>query len=143
MAESYSWLVLILGYFQNVWPLKRKPIPLPKDVSQWPTIDLMIPTYNENLDVIKTTVLAALGVDWPKHKLNIYILDDGKRDEFKAYAAEVGVHYIRRPTNEYAKAGNLNFALKHSQGEYIAIFDCDHVPTRAFFQVTMGGLSER
>jgi len=139
MAESYSWLVLILGYFQNVWPLKRKPIPLPKDVSQWPTIDLMIPTYNENLDVIKTTVLAALGVDWPKHKLNIYILDDGKRDEFKAYAKEVGVHYIRRPTNEYAKAGNLNYALKHSQGEYIAIFDCDHVPTRAFFQITMGG----
>ncbi|NBI53071.1 UDP-forming cellulose synthase catalytic subunit [Photobacterium alginatilyticum] len=139
MAESYSWLVLMLGYFQNAWPLKRKPIPLPKDVSEWPTIDLMIPTYNESLDVIKTTVLAALGVDWPRSKLNIYILDDGQRDEFKAYAKEVGVHYIRRPTHEHAKAGNLNYALKRSKGEFVAIFDCDHVPTRAFFQVTMGG----
>ncbi|MCW8329960.1 UDP-forming cellulose synthase catalytic subunit [Photobacterium sp. SDRW27] len=138
LAESYSWLVLVLGYFQNIWPLQRKPVLLPKDVSSWPTIDLMIPTYNEDLDVIKTTVLSALGVDWPRHKLNIYILDDGKRDEFKAYAEEVGVHYIRRPTNEYAKAGNLNYALKHTQGEFVAIFDCDHVPTRAFFQVTMG-----
>lgn len=137
-AESYSWLVLVLGYFQNIWPLQRKPVPLPEDISAWPTIDLMIPTYNEDLDVVKTTVLSALGVDWPRHKLNIYILDDGKRDEFRAYAEEVGVHYLRRPTNEHAKAGNINYALQHSQGEYVAIFDCDHVPTRAFFQVTMG-----
>ncbi|MFV0576415.1 MAG: UDP-forming cellulose synthase catalytic subunit [Vibrio sp.] len=138
VAEIYSWFVLILGYFQNIWPLNRKPVPLPEDTSTWPTIDMMIPTYNEDLDVVSGTVYAALGVDWPKDKLNIYILDDGKRDSFKKFAEEVGVGYIRRPTNEHAKAGNINYALKQTSGEYVSIFDCDHVPTRAFFQMTMG-----
>ncbi|WP_120512539.1 UDP-forming cellulose synthase catalytic subunit [Photobacterium salinisoli] len=138
LAETYSWIVLILGYFQNIWPLNRKPVALPPDTKVWPTIDVMIPTYNEDLDVVRATVYASLGVDWPKDKLNIYILDDGKRDSFRDFAREVGVHYLRRPTNEHAKAGNINYALQRSQGEYVAIFDCDHIPSRAFFQLTMG-----
>ncbi|MDF4981200.1 glycosyltransferase family 2 protein, partial [Vibrio parahaemolyticus] len=35
-------------------------------------------------------------------------------------------------------AGNINYALKQTSGEFVAIFDCDHIPTRAFFQLTMG-----
>ncbi|EPM5662336.1 UDP-forming cellulose synthase catalytic subunit [Vibrio alginolyticus] len=138
LAETYSWIVLMLGYFQNIWPLNRKPVSMPPDQSTWPTIDLMIPTYNEDLDVVKATVYASLGVDWPKDKLNIHILDDGKRDSFRDFAKSVGVNYIRRPTNEHAKAGNINYALKQTSGEFVAIFDCDHIPTRAFFQLTMG-----
>lgn len=138
MAETYSWIVLMLGYFQNIWPLNRKPAPMPEDQSLWPTIDMMIPTYNEDLDVVKATVYAAMGVDWPKDKLKIHILDDGKRDSFRDFAQQVGVNYIRRPTNEHAKAGNINYALKHTDGQFVAIFDCDHIPTRAFFQLTMG-----
>ncbi|GLR73833.1 UDP-forming cellulose synthase catalytic subunit [Aliivibrio sifiae] len=138
MAETYAWIVLILGYFQNIWPLNRQPVSLPDDQSTWPTIDMMIPTYNEDLDVVRATVYSALGIDWPKEKLNIYILDDGKRDSFKEFAEEIGVGYIRRPTNEHAKAGNINYALKQTSSEYVAIFDCDHIPTRAFFQMTMG-----
>ncbi len=138
VAETYSWVVLMLGYFQTSWPLNRKPESLPEDQSVWPTIDLFIPTYNEDLDVVKATVYASMGVDWPRHKLNIYILDDGKRDSFRDFAKSVGVHYIRRPTNEHAKAGNINYALPRTEGEFVAIFDCDHIPTRAFFQITMG-----
>ncbi|SUG75632.1 Cellulose biosynthesis protein catalytic subunit A [Salmonella enterica subsp. enterica] len=29
-AETYAWIVLVLGYFQVVWPLNRQPVPLPK-----------------------------------------------------------------------------------------------------------------
>ncbi len=140
MAETYSWMVLILSYFQTIWPLNRTPETLPDDPKTWPSIDLFIPTYNEELDVVRATVLAATAIDWPKDKLNIYILDDGKRDSFQAFAEQAGVGYIRRPTNEHAKAGNLNYALKQTHGDYVAIFDCDHIPTRAFFQVTMGRL---
>lgn len=70
--------------------------------------------------------------------MNIYILDDGNRPEFRAFADEVGVKYIARPTHEHAKAGNINNALKQATGEFVAIFDCDHVPTRSFLQLTMG-----
>ncbi|USD60025.1 UDP-forming cellulose synthase catalytic subunit [Vibrio sp. SCSIO 43140] len=138
MAETYSWMVLLLSYFQTIWPLNRTPEALPEDSNTWPSIDLFIPTYNEELEVVRATVLAATAIDWPKNKISIYILDDGKRDDFQAFAEQAGVGYIRRPTNEHAKAGNLNYALKRTHGDYVAIFDCDHIPTRAFFQVTMG-----
>ncbi len=121
-----------------VWPLNRQPVPLPKEMSQWPTVDIFVPTYNEDLNVVKNTIYASLGIDWPKDKLNIWILDDGGRESFRHFARHVGVHYIARATHEHAKAGNINNALKHAKGEFVAIFDCDHVPTRSFLQMTMG-----
>lgn len=137
-AETYAWLVLVLGYFQVVWPLNRQPVPMPKDITRWPVVDIFVPTYNEDLSVVKGTIYASLGIDWPKDKLNIWILDDGAREEFRQFADQVGVKYIARPTHEHAKAGNINNALKYAQGEFVAIFDCDHVPTRSFLQLTMG-----
>ena len=137
-AETYAWVILILGFIQTCWPLERKPAQLPADTSTWPTVDLMIPTYNEDLSVVRTTVLAALGLDWPRDKLRIHILDDGKREVFRQFAEEVGVGYIIRKVNNHAKAGNLNHALGVTDGELIAIFDCDHVPVRSFLQVTVG-----
>ena len=138
LAELYAWLVLILGYFQTAWPMGRKPAPLPADPSHWPSVDVYIPTYNEPLSVVKPTVFAAMALDWPADKLRIYLLDDGRRDEFRDFAASAGVDYQIRPDNSYAKAGNLNHALKQTDGEFVAIFDCDHIPTRSFLQLTLG-----
>lgn len=137
-AETFSWVVLVLGYVQTAWPLNRPPTELPRDTSTWPVVDLMIATYNEDLSIVRPTVYAALGIDWPKDKLRIYLLDDGRREEFRQFAEEVGIHYLKRPDNKHAKAGNLNNALKHTDGELVAIFDCDHIPTRSFLQVTVG-----
>jgi cellulose synthase (UDP-forming) len=138
IAESYAVFILILGYFQSARPLKRKPVALPGDTNQWPSVDVYIPTYNEPLDVVRPTVLAALGIDWPADRINIYILDDGRREAFRRFAAECGAGYLTRLDNAHAKAGNINSALKTTKGEYIAIFDCDHIATRSFLQVTMG-----
>ena len=138
LAETYAWLVLILGFFQTINPLERKPVPLPKNTDLWPTVDVYIPTYNEPLSVVRPTTLAALSIDWPADKLNVYILDDGKRPEFKKFAEEIGVGYLARSDNNHAKAGNMNSAMRYTDGEYIAIFDCDHVPARSFLQMTMG-----
>lgn len=137
-AELYTWIVLLLGYVQTAWPLKRHVLSLPLDRLLWPSVDVFIPTYNEPLSVVKPTVLAVKGMDWPSDKINIYILDDGRREEFRHFARQAGVGYIVRPDNHHAKAGNLNHALKQTYGEYVAIFDCDHLPTRSFLQATMG-----
>ena len=138
LAETYAWLVLILGFFQTINPLERKPVPLPENTDLWPTVDVYIPTYNEPLSVVQPTTLAAMSIDWPADKLNVYILDDGKRPEFKEFAQKVGVGYLTRPDNNHAKAGNMNSAMRYTNGDYIAIFDCDHVPARSFLQMTMG-----
>ncbi|ELZ3151382.1 UDP-forming cellulose synthase catalytic subunit [Klebsiella pneumoniae] len=138
LAEVYIWVMLLLNYLQTVWPLKRGIVPLPDDMSKWPTVDIYIPSYNEPLEVVRDTVLAAQCIDYPKDKMKIYLLDDGKRSEFAVFAADVGVHYIARTSHEHAKAGNINNALKYAKGEFVSIFDCDHVPTRSFLQMTMG-----
>ncbi|BAN96870.1 cellulose synthase catalytic subunit [Plautia stali symbiont] len=138
-AETYAWTVLVLGYFQTLWPLNRQPVSMPPEIASWPGVDILVPTYNEPLSVVKPTIYAALGIDWPQDKLNIYILDDGTREEFREFAASVGVNYVVRPSHEHAKAGNINHALKTTcRSEYVAIFNCDHVPTRSFLQLTMG-----
>jgi len=137
-AELYAFVILALGYFQVLWPLHRKPVPLPADQREWPSVDVFIPTYNEPLSVVRTTVLAATVMDWPADKLNVYVLDDGRRPEFREFCEAVGVHYVTRTNNFHAKAGNINAALKKSSGEFVAVFDCDHIPTRSFLQVAMG-----
>ncbi len=120
-AETYAWIVLVLGYFQVVWPLNRQPVPLPKDMSLWPSVDIFVPTYNEDLNVVKNTIYASLGIDWPKDKLDLWILDDGGREEFRQFAQNVGVKYIARTTHEHAKAGNINNALKYAKGEFVSV----------------------
>jgi cellulose synthase (UDP-forming) len=130
--------VLLLGYFQTAWPLKRTPMPLPASRDLWPTVDVFIPTYNEPLSVVKPTIYAALALDYPADKIAIHVLDDGRRPEFRAFCEEVGVNWTIRTHNRHAKAGNINEALKITQGEYLAIFDCDHIPTRSFLQIGLG-----
>ncbi len=138
LAEIYAWAVLYLGFFQTIWPLRRKIAPLPPTRDTWPSVDVFIPTYNEPLKVVAPTILAASRLDWPADKLNIYVLDDGCREEFREFSHNAGVHYIERQSSEGAKAGNINHALARTQGEYVAIFDSDHVPTHRFLEKTMG-----
>jgi cellulose synthase (UDP-forming)/cellulose synthase operon protein B len=139
-AEFYAFATLALGYFQTVRPLRRRPLPLDGDPRGWPTVDVFIPTFNEPLRLVRATVLGTLALDYPADKLRITVLDDGGREEFRVFAAAVGVGYIARPRHDHAKAGNINHALTLTSGEFVAIFDCDHVPTRSFLALTLGWL---
>ncbi|MFT8641576.1 MAG: UDP-forming cellulose synthase catalytic subunit [Acetobacter orientalis] len=138
LAEFYAFMMLVLTYFQTIHPLERKPAPLPDNTTHWPTVDVYIPTYNEELNIVRVTALACASMDWPADKLNVYILDDGHRVEFQQFAEQAGIGYISRADNSHAKAGNLNHAMGITDGELIAIFDCDHIPCRAFLQTTIG-----
>ena len=138
VAEAYTILIMFLGYMQTAWPLHRKPIQMPADDTKWPHVDVLIPTYNEPLSLVRYTALAALNIDYPPEKLHVYILDDGTRDDFKEFARLAGVGYITRREHSHAKAGNINHALTTMNSPYVAIFDCDHVPTRSFLQMTLG-----
>ena len=142
-AELYAVAALLLGYLQSAWPLRRKPLPLPADPRDWPAVDVFIPTLNEPAALVRATVLAAIGMDWPADRLAVWLLDDGARPELRAFAAACRCSYLTRPDRHGAKAGNLNHALRHSAAAFVAVFDCDHAPTRAFLQLTLGWLAAR
>lgn len=155
LAEVYGLIVYFLGMFVNIWPLESKHIQLPDDTRLLPTVDVLIPTYNESDEIIRITATAASQLDYPKEKLRVYILDDGatqdKRNHpengmaawerhfrIRKMAGELGIGYITRETNQQAKAGNINHALENSDGDLVLVLDCDHVPTRDILQNTAG-----
>jgi cellulose synthase catalytic subunit (UDP-forming) len=132
LAEIYGIVILFLGYFQTIEVEKRvSPVP-----GSFPSVDIFIPTYNEAVEIVQRTVIGAQTIDYPNK--TIYVLDDGHRPAIRAMAERMGVTYLSRPDNQHAKAGNLNFALRHTGGELIAIFDADHVPVRGFLSKTVG-----
>ncbi|MDP0795323.1 hypothetical protein Q8G11_26995, partial [Klebsiella pneumoniae] len=94
LAEVYIWVMLLLNYLQTVWPLKRGIVTLPDDMSKWPTVDSYIPSYNQPLEEVRDTVLAAQCIDYPKDKMNIYLLDEGPRRVFAFSAPDFGKGYI-------------------------------------------------
>ena len=120
-AETWGWIGSALFLF-HTWRISdREPTPAPRGR----TVDVFITTYDEPLEVLRRTAMGARAIQYP-HRT--YVLDDGKRDEVMEMAKELGIGYIRRAGNANAKAGNLNFALSVTSGDFILQLDTDHVP---------------
>ncbi|HCH34627.1 MAG: Glycosyl transferase family 2 [Candidatus Saccharibacteria bacterium GW2011_GWC2_48_9] len=98
------------------------------------SVDVFIPVYGEAVSEINATALAARDM-YGAHQT--YILDDGKSDAVKDMAKRVGVGYIRRPTNNHAKAGNINYALTQTKGTYFIILDADFIADKHFIVETL------
>ena len=93
-----------------------------------PSIDVLIPTYNEDEDVVGKAILAATQLDYPNFK--VYVLDDGRRSWLRQFCERAGVHYITRSDRSGAKAGNINHALQLIDGELNLLLDADFIPYR-------------
>ncbi|CAN5745017.1 hypothetical protein BH23CHL2_BH23CHL2_11660 [soil metagenome] len=98
-------------------------------------IAVLIPTYNESVEVLLPAVAASVALQ-PAHET--WVLDDGQRPHIRDLAESLGAKYLSRPNNEYAKAGNINHALQYIEADLVAILDADHVPTPEFLTKTLG-----
>ena len=160
VAELYCVLFLVINLVISIDPLKRdRARQLPNYAL--PSVDVFVPSYNEDEDILAMTLSAARLMDYPAEKLTVWLLDDGGTDQkcddpdfAKSSAAiarraslqrlciELGVRYSTRPRNEHAKAGNLNSGLQASSGEIIVVLDADHVPFRQFLRETIGHFAD-
>jgi tetratricopeptide (TPR) repeat protein/cellulose synthase/poly-beta-1,6-N-acetylglucosamine synthase-like glycosyltransferase len=131
IGEFYGVFVLVL-FFLQVWDSREPPQqPILEDRS----VDVFVPTYNEDPQLLRATLEACNRLEYP-HKT--YVCDDGKRPAVEALAKELGIHYMIRPDNRHAKAGNLNHAFEKTDGEFIIILDADHVPEPNFISRLIG-----
>jgi cellulose synthase (UDP-forming) len=156
LAEMYCVAMLALSLFVVSSPLPSRVAPRLRD-DELPSVDIFIPTYNENEELLARTLAAAKNIDYPRDKLNVYLLDDGGTDvkrnsqnieaafeaqqrhaDLQRLCAELDVNYLTRARNEHAKAGNLNNGLAHSSSEIVVVFDADHAPARDFLHCTVG-----
>lgn len=103
-----------------------------------PSIDVFICTYNENAELLEKTIVAAKNMTYKKNKLNIHVCDDGKREEIQKLCKTHNVNWITRNDNKGAKAGNINNALKVTNGDLFAVLDADMIPNKEFLLKTVG-----
>lgn len=132
LAESFGVINFILFYWMTA---DVTPTRYYSDAIADLSVDVFVPTYNEDASVLEPTLVGCQGIAYPH---TTYVLDDGNRREIAELAAAYGCKYFARERNTDAKAGNLNNALEHSSGEFIAILDADMVPQPDFLHRTLG-----
>jgi cellulose synthase/poly-beta-1,6-N-acetylglucosamine synthase-like glycosyltransferase/Flp pilus assembly protein TadD len=131
VAEAWGIFNLFL-FFLQVWEVKESAS---QPVLEGRTVDVFVPTYNEDPALLRATLEACVRMDYP-HRT--YVLDDGRRPEVEALARDLGIEYIARPDNRHFKAGNLNFAFERTDGEFVVVLDADHVPEPHFITRLIG-----
>lgn len=77
VAELYGMMIQLLGMIVNVLPLYRPALAVSLTDPNLPVVDVLIPTYNEPEQMVAVTASACTLLNYPKNKLNIYILDNG------------------------------------------------------------------
>jgi cellulose synthase/poly-beta-1,6-N-acetylglucosamine synthase-like glycosyltransferase len=132
---------MIRGYFKNKHKL---PSEAPSRFAELPRVTIQLPLYNERY-VVDRLVEETVKMDYPKHLLQIQVLDDST-DETHAYAerlvadyraAGYPIEYHHRTNRHGFKAGALQEGMEKATGEFIAVFDADFVPPSDFLQRTI------
>lgn len=156
VVESYSIAIFFLNAVITADPTERAAPPkVSRD--ELPTVDILVPSYNEPADMLSITLAAAKNMIYPKSKRRVVLCDDGgtdarcnsdnpelakksraRRAEMQKLCADLGIIYSTRPKNEHAKAGNMSAALERLDGDLVVVFDADHVPSRDFLARTVG-----
>ena len=137
VAETYALIDAYL-FGMTVWRIKQRgPAP---EVLGTETVDVLITTYNEPVELVAQTARAATRIRFPHET---WILDDGDRVEMRSVAADLGIGYITRTEDwhdrpRHAKAGNLNNALFATHGELMLILDADQIPAPEILDHTLG-----
>src|ERR671920_2464021 len=133
----YGWhrYYLVYLYMKN-----RGRTPEPRttgDLATLPSVTIQLPIFNE-MYVADRLIDAVCEMDYPRHLLEIQVLDDST-DETTDIAERAvrlhasrgfNIHYLHRVDRRGYKAGALEAGLKDANGEFIAIFDADFIPPR-------------
>ncbi|HEX8153963.1 MAG TPA: glycosyltransferase [Thermoanaerobaculia bacterium] len=112
---------------------RRSPAPARTLGSEWPSITIQLPMYNEP-NVAARLIDAVARLDYPG-ELAIQVLDDSD-DATMSIAAERVAHWartkrithIRRDSREGYKAGALAHGMRQSVSALFAVFDADFLP---------------
>ncbi|MEI9996200.1 MAG: glycosyltransferase family 2 protein [Rhizomicrobium sp.] len=141
-----SLQLVALAYFRLFKPAPRVRMPLLPDAAL-PRVLVQLPVCDEGPLAVRVAAAAAR-LDWPRDKLEIQVLDDGRtgnpeeliRAIMSVVPEGVNLKVLRRGERSGFKAGNLAFGLTHSDAPYVAIFDADFVPPTDYLRRTVPAL---
>jgi cellulose synthase/poly-beta-1,6-N-acetylglucosamine synthase-like glycosyltransferase len=122
--------------------------PLPAD-DELPCVTVQVPLRNEQ-HVARRCLEAVAGLDWPRERLEIQVLDDSDDATVEVVdttvaelrAEGVTIEVLRREQPVGYKAGALAAGMTTARGAYVAIFDADFCPAPDFLRRTVPYLLE-
>ncbi|HTY36624.1 MAG TPA: glycosyltransferase, partial [Bacteroidota bacterium] len=76
---AYQFALTIFGYINYLKSFRERKTADTSDY-EFPSCTIMIPAHNEAV-VIGKTVEAMLGLEYPKDRLKILVINDGSKDE--------------------------------------------------------------
>lgn len=101
-------------------------------------IDIYIPVFNEDSELVRETILAAKKVKkLPEWNVCYYLLDDSGDEKMAQMAKEEGVPQVLRTSSKGRKAGAITNAMDETGGDFIVIIDSD---TRLFPDILLNTL---
>ena len=145
---SVIQLSLAIAYVKNKKKQQSRVTP-PFDFANAPKVTVQLPMYNE-MYVAERIIETCAEIDYPRDKFQIQVLDDST-DETKDIIANkcaevaargINIQHIHRTDRTGYKAGALDCAMDKVEGEFIAIFDADFVPSKDFLMRTIPYFSE-
>jgi cellulose synthase (UDP-forming) len=136
VAEGAAVLELALEFWHFMNRLDPELPDIPDDL--YPHIDVLISTHNESPELLYKTVNACTYLKYPdRGKLHIFLCDDTNRPAAAALARDFGIGYFGLEKNDFAKAGNLNNALRNTSSPLILTLDADMIPRSNFLLRTV------
>jgi cellulose synthase/poly-beta-1,6-N-acetylglucosamine synthase-like glycosyltransferase len=119
---------LVLGYVGRLrWLISRRVVPDPRPLADWPSVDVIVPVYNE-LQLVDTKLRNLTALDYPGERVRFWIVDGGSDDGTlerveQASRQDDRFSLIRQGTPN--KVWQLSSALKRGRGDWILVTDAD------------------
>jgi cellulose synthase (UDP-forming) len=140
LAELVN-VVQALGFWWTCARRRRRQTPMEAAPPPGIAVDVLVPTYDEPVEIIEPVVAAAVALGGAA--VRVAVLDDGDRRAVESMARRHGAAYVRRTVHSGAKAGNVNHALARTSAPFVAVLDCDHLPSPAFLERTLPRFADR
>lgn len=120
----YVQVFFLVTFFEN-----RKKIVLRKGetiLSNYPAVTVIVPCWNEE-STIERTVGSLLGLNYPKEKLHIFLVDDGSKDNtwqaIQKFENYPNIKIFHKENG--GKHTALNLGLEHTQTDFVGCLDAD------------------
>lgn len=121
---GYPLLLWILSTIRSFWVPKNGMVLLKGD--ELPTVSFLLSAYNEQA-VLKQKLENTLDLDYPKDKIEVFVLSDASTDQTDVIAeafADRGVR-LKRSESRVGKSANITCFLPETQGSIIIFSDAN------------------
>ncbi len=135
VIELVLWIVYFFSlFFVTFWlttALTERKVTFRKKWKNWPAVSIIVPAYNEELG-IKETLHSLAKLDYPRHLLEIIIVNDGSSDQTEQRVHEVIAQFPETAMTllsqeNKGKGAALNRGIAVAHGEYVVCLDADSI----------------